>query len=448
MFPPTPSFDRHASAPPRYVRLLLDALTPRRFPFACLTLIAVNLLVFSIARMCGDVESYVTLKRMGAGLSPAALGPEPWRLLSAGYLHLGWRHLLVNLTSLLLCGMYLEGLLGPWRLLLLYTLSILVSNALMMGFYPEVLAMGASGGICGLLGALLVLCFRPGRQVWWWHWRYRLAPAASCMGLVVSTIYGACECGQPGSNFAHLVGGAVGAVLAVSGVLTWELMSPSFDEPRRVYEGALIAVWLTVACLALGIMTGRPWELWKRQPLVRLQVPGTPVSLAVPSGATAHISTERPEEDDSWVRLTIGETLTDLVVVEVTVERLEEEVLEEDVGEVTRQLRKELYKEADETRGEFERLWVRPMTSRLYTRPVVYSASYWKELYWIQRWVMLRGEWRIELVTVRAPGMPENWEEVENDVALSLVVQEPGAPRWDTCGAWNTLGGGVCPRGP
>ncbi|QRN96268.1 rhomboid family intramembrane serine protease [Archangium violaceum] len=448
MLPATHSGSRHVRAPPRYARRLLDALTPRRPPVACLALMAVNFAVFLVAQACGGAESYVMLKRMGAGLSPAALGPEPWRLLSASYLHQGWRHLLLNFTSLLLCGVYLEGLIGRWRLLLLYTVTLLVSNTLMMGFYPQMLSLGASGGICGLLGAMLVLCYRPGPCAWWWPWYYRLAPAACCLGVLASTLYGAYECAQPGTNFAHLAGGTVGAVLALSGALTWELMPPAFKEVRRVRESARISWWVTLACLFVGTMAGRPWQLREKQPLVRVQVPGTPVSVAVPSGAAAHVSTERSEEDDSWVRLTFGEPMTEPVLVEVTVERMDETVTEEEHEKKTWELQEELYKEVEESRDELEKPWFRPMVTRLYTKRVVYSASYWNELYWVQRWVMLRGEWRITLLTVRAPGMPANWEGTEEDVSSSLVVEEPGAPRWDTCQAWNTVWGGVCPRQP
>jgi membrane associated rhomboid family serine protease len=409
---------------------------------------ATNLALFLVAELCGGSLSFVVLKRMGAGFSSTALGTEPWRLLSAGYLHMGWRHLLINFTSLLLCGMYLEGLLGPWRLLLLHTLAILASNALLMSFFPSLLVVGASGGICGLLGALLVLCCRPGSRVWWWPPRYRLAPAACCLAIVASTVYGACECGQQGANVAHLSGGLVGAALALSGALTWELMPPAFRELRLVRRSARVVLGGTLACIAFGIGVGRPWELREVQPLVRVQVPGTPISVAVPSGAAAHSWFERSQEDDSWVSVDLGEMMTEPVVVEVMAEKQEEAVPEERLEEMTQKLREELDAEVLGPQEEYETRWMWPMIDRLYTRPAVYSSSYWYNAYWVQRWVMYRGEWRITLRTVRAPGMPSNWEGVEADIAMSLVVEEPGAPRWDTCGAWNTTWDGVCPRAP
>jgi membrane associated rhomboid family serine protease len=435
--------------PRRYerVRKLLDALLPRRIPFACLALMALNLVLLLLAELWGSSQSYVTLKRMGAGLSELALGTEPWRLLSAGYLHLGWRHLLLNFTALVLCGFYLEGLIGPWRLLLLHTFSILVTNVLLMHFFPDLLVMGASGGIYGLLGALLVLCFRS-RSIEWWQLRHRIAPAVFCLALLASSAHAAYVCGQPGANAAHLSAVCLGALLALVGALTWELLPPSFLELSRVYKLACVVMGVTLGCLGLALGSGRAWELREPQPLVRVKVPGTPISVAVPSGAAAHTSLEHSEGDDTWVRLMLGESLTEPVVVEVLAEKLEEAVPEEQLEESTRELLEEFNEEMQQSKDEDDTQWRWLWITRLYTKPVVYSASNGNNGYWMQRWVMYRGEWRITMWTVRAPGMPTNWEGMEADIALSLVVEEPGAPRWDTCRAWNTAWSGVCPREP
>lgn len=429
------------------VRKLLDALLPRRIPFACLALMAIHLALLLLAELWGSSQSYVTLKRMGAGLSELALGTEPWRLLSAGYLHLGWRHLLLNFTALVLCGFYLEGLIGPWRLLLLHTFSLLVTNVLLLHFFPSLLVIGASGGIYGLLGALLVLCFRS-RSVGWWQLRYRIAPAVFCFALLASSAHAAYVCGQPWANAAHLSAVCQGALLALSGALTWELLPPSFMEMPRVYKLACVVMGVTLVCLGLALGSGRAWELQEPQPLVRVKVPGTPISVAVPSGAAAHPSLERSEEDDTWVRLTFGETLTEPVVVEVLAEKLEEAMPEEQLEERTWELLEEFTEEVLKPKEKDDIQWGRPWLTRLYTKPAVYSSSYGNNGYWVQRWVMYRGEWRITMWTERAPGMPTNWEGMESDIALGLVVEEPGAPRWDTCGAWNTAWSGVCPREP
>jgi hypothetical protein len=255
-------------------------------------------------------------------------------------------------------------------------------------------------------------------------------------------------CGQREANIAHLSAVTLGALLALSGALTWELLPPSFLELPRVYKLACVVMGVTLFCLGLALGSGRAWELREPQPLVRVKVPGTPISVAVPSGAAAHPSLERSEEDDTWVRLTLGKALTEPVVVEVLAEKLEEAVPEEQLDESTRELLEELTEEVRKPKEKDELQWRWPWLSMLYTKPVVYSSSYGNNEYWVQRWMMYRGEWRITLYTVRAPGMPTNWEGMEADIALSLVVDEPGAPRWDTCRAWNTDWSGVCAREP
>ena len=85
--------------------------------------------------------------------------PEPdlpsewWRLLSAGFVHLGLIHLLVNGFSLNSLGKLAEGLWGVPGFLLIFIASVWSGFALAGAVSPGP-SGGASGGICGLLGAM------------------------------------------------------------------------------------------------------------------------------------------------------------------------------------------------------------------------------------------------------------------------------------------------------
>lgn len=85
--------------------------------------------------------------------------PEPdlpsqwWRLLSAGFVHLGLVHILVNGFSLNSLGRLSEGLWGVPGFLLVFLVSVWSGFALAAAVSPG-LTGGASGGICGLLGAM------------------------------------------------------------------------------------------------------------------------------------------------------------------------------------------------------------------------------------------------------------------------------------------------------
>jgi membrane associated rhomboid family serine protease len=80
-------------------------------------------------------------------------GGEWYRMLTSGFVHSGWIHLLVNAYALhALRG--LEGVFGGRRYLAIYLLSIVAGNWLGLRQTPAyTVACGASGGVCGIVGA-------------------------------------------------------------------------------------------------------------------------------------------------------------------------------------------------------------------------------------------------------------------------------------------------------
>ncbi len=76
-----------------------------------------------------------------------------WRLISAGFVHLGLLHLLVNSYSLNSLGKLSEALWSPLGFLFVFFASVWSGFALPAALAPGA-GGGASGGICGLLGAM------------------------------------------------------------------------------------------------------------------------------------------------------------------------------------------------------------------------------------------------------------------------------------------------------
>lgn len=93
------------------------------------------------------------------GYAPVLTSTEPWRMLTSGFVHSmpSPLHLLLNMYTLYLFGRMLEPLLGPWRMLVLFLLSAVGGSlgVLLLG-PPNVLVIGASGGVFGLFGALFI----------------------------------------------------------------------------------------------------------------------------------------------------------------------------------------------------------------------------------------------------------------------------------------------------
>ena len=92
--------------------------------------------------------------------APVLATAEPWRLLTAAFLHSpGFIfHIAFNLYALWLLGRSLEPLLGGVRFILLYLISALGGSIGVLLLAPAFQAVvGASGAIFGLFGAMFVI---------------------------------------------------------------------------------------------------------------------------------------------------------------------------------------------------------------------------------------------------------------------------------------------------
>ena len=104
----------------------------------------------------GEARAWeVALVKLGALSIPLPEG-ESWRLVTAGLLHYGWTHLLLNSLALLILGWKTERIWGHRQLLLSFLLSMIGANLAATWFYQSAMVVGASGGVFGVFGALLV----------------------------------------------------------------------------------------------------------------------------------------------------------------------------------------------------------------------------------------------------------------------------------------------------
>jgi rhomboid protease GluP len=78
-----------------------------------------------------------------------------WRLVTAGFLHGGWLHILMNSWVLYDLGAQVEQVYGTPRFLVLYFVGTLGGFYLSATLHPAVISVGASAGIMGLIGAMI-----------------------------------------------------------------------------------------------------------------------------------------------------------------------------------------------------------------------------------------------------------------------------------------------------
>jgi membrane associated rhomboid family serine protease len=125
-------------------------------------IVALNVLVFLI-----ELAQGVTITGQDLGgsqvvrdyaLYGAGVADGEWyRMITSAFLHAGLFHIGFNMWLLWVLGGALERYAGPVRLLILYFAAVLWGAAGALVVNPDALTIGASGGVFGLMAALLLL---------------------------------------------------------------------------------------------------------------------------------------------------------------------------------------------------------------------------------------------------------------------------------------------------
>jgi membrane associated rhomboid family serine protease len=211
--------------------------------------VSITIIAICVAVWVGQQASRTLTSRIW--FIPALGEEEPYRFLSSAFAHAPGQvmHIVFNMLALwLVGGQYLEPLLGRLRYALLYLLSALGGSVMLLllaqppsgpvqswqdlGSWGTP-AVGASGAVFGLFGALLVLNRKLGRSS---AGMYATLVINAVLGFVIPNV----------AWQAHLGGFLTGC--AVAGILAW-----SQDRARRRWQWpgvALVAVVLVVAALA------------------------------------------------------------------------------------------------------------------------------------------------------------------------------------------------------
>jgi rhomboid protease GluP len=154
-------------------------------------------LVFALITLDSGIPSLLsnehdwTMLRWGAVL-PLLVPHEPWRILSATFVHFGALHIVFNMGALIDLGKLLERQLRSARFCVLFVstaLSGFVASHIWYGYVAKVNVMtgGASGAIFGLAGALIGMLYAR-RDPAWKHvaLRFGLYTALFCVMLPVN----------------------------------------------------------------------------------------------------------------------------------------------------------------------------------------------------------------------------------------------------------------------
>jgi rhomboid protease GluP len=120
-------------------------------------IIAINLLIYTILALLShslDISQDVLIKAGAQQTAYIEATGQYWRIFTAMFLHLSILHVGLNMLSLFFIGRVVETFYGHWRYLVIYLVSGLVGGMATFFLQPDAWAVGASGAIFGVFGAL------------------------------------------------------------------------------------------------------------------------------------------------------------------------------------------------------------------------------------------------------------------------------------------------------
>lgn len=138
-------------------------------PLLTAILVGVNVAIWVIPALSGWVTSALSSDGLLVDYAlwrPFVADGEWYRIITSGFLHDGPYHLGFNCFALWLLGRSLEQFLGRVRFVTLYFVAILGGSMGVLLLEPNALAVGASGGIFGLFGAMAIVQRSIGMSVW------------------------------------------------------------------------------------------------------------------------------------------------------------------------------------------------------------------------------------------------------------------------------------------
>ena len=118
------------------------------------------LLLINVLVWLGQISPFGQAITYEFFFAPLLAASEPWRMLSAGFVHdwSGPLHILFNSYAIWIFGRQLEPMLGPLRFLVLYLTSIIGGSVAVLWLSdPTVPVVGASGALFGLMGAFFII---------------------------------------------------------------------------------------------------------------------------------------------------------------------------------------------------------------------------------------------------------------------------------------------------
>ncbi len=175
-------------------------------PIITYILILLNVAIYFIPMLLGISD---TIFSQYAVYGPFVRFGQYYRLLTGAFIHANVAHLLFNMYALWIIGSQLENFIGKTRYIIVYLFSAITASLLSIIINDNVVSVGASGAIFGLLGALLYFGY---------HYRVYLGNVIKSQIIPLIVINLALGFLMTGVDNAAHIGGLIGGGLMMIGV--------------------------------------------------------------------------------------------------------------------------------------------------------------------------------------------------------------------------------------
>lgn len=138
------------------------------------------------------------------------------RLVSSGFLHVSWLHLILNMVTLLFFSEALENYVGVTRFLIIYFASLISGDLLSLFIHRnhgDYSSVGASGAVCGIIFASVALF--PGMGINFFFLPVSIPAWIYGLAYVLFSIYGIRSGKDNIGHDAHLGGALAGMLVAL-----------------------------------------------------------------------------------------------------------------------------------------------------------------------------------------------------------------------------------------
>lgn len=118
------------------------------------------LIIINIAASYTGFKNFLFYEKYKFEVDKVLINKDYKRLITGGFLHTGWMHLIFNIVALVFFSFGIEALFGSLQFALIYFASLLGGNLLTLLIHKNdggYSAVGASGAVCGIMFAGIAL---------------------------------------------------------------------------------------------------------------------------------------------------------------------------------------------------------------------------------------------------------------------------------------------------